>query len=183
MPDSSISCDPAARSYTALFVLLGRLFAVLGGERGKDIVYPVNRPGQNVVECYTLAGLAFGLLTGLFAVHLSEFFGANIWSYALAMPLATLGTFVSLHALLFGFAFIYHLLKFICLFPASAPQQVPVGVYLLFFTGLALLMVQSGECVFIIIAAPWLIAVFLNSGCALILFAENFVSQIRGGVE
>lgn len=185
-------CDPAARSQTALFAVLGSLVngirGLTGGDEGQGkchgaIDYPVNRPGQNVVECYTLAALIFFLLTGCFTIVLAEVFGASIGAYFLAFPLAMLLTFVSLHLLFFGFEFIYQQLKAIQFFPSSAPECLPPGVYLAFFTLVSLALMLSGNAIAMIIAIPWLFGALLNFLCVLIIFARDFFSQLKGGAE
>ena len=169
MSDSSTIPEPGSRSYTALFVLLemvaGKLRLALG-KSGVVIDYPVNRPGQNSVECYTLAVLAFILVAGFFTVTIGEFMGSQAWSLTLALLLA----FVAFHIQFFGFAFIYHRLQAIYLFPPSAPEQLPAGFYLNFFTLFALGLVFTGCFALIVIAIPWLLWAGINFIAATILF-------------
>lgn len=176
MSNFTTTSDPAARSYTALFVLLGGL----RGSRGAGIDYPVNRAGQNVVECYTLAVLVFILMTGFFVVTLGEFLGSQAWSFALALPLGSLLTFVVLHLLFFGFEFMYFCLKSIHFFSPDAPAQLPAGVYLSFFSLFAIWLVFTGHSALIIVAIPWLIWAAINTLAGLILFARGFMSQLSG---
>ena len=186
MSDSSTIADPAARSYTALFVLLGKMlegWCRATGIDGNDIDYPVNRPGQNSMECYTLAALAFFLLLGFFTVVIGGLLGSHGWSFALALPLGFLLTFGALHVQFFGFAFIYHRLQAICLFPPSAPAELSAGVYLNFFTLFALGLVFTGCPALIVVAAPWLLWAGINFCAASILFAANFISQLKGNAE
>ena len=183
MSDSTDTYDPAARSYTALFVLLGKLPGILCGTKEQQIVYPVNRPGQNTVECYSLATLVFVMLTGFFIYVFAQAMGLAIWSYVFALPLAVLATFVSLHGLFFGFSLLYRILKSLHFFPPSAPEQLPVGVYLLFFTAFAVLLLLSGKWVLGALALPWLIGSVLNFFSAIILFARSFVLQLGGGEQ
>lgn len=172
--------DPAARSYTALFRVLSNLLAGLRAKGGGGIVYPVNRKGQNVVECYTLAGLTFVLQTSCFIDAVAGLLGGGLWSFVVAVPLAFMLTFVTLHLVFFSFDYVYNALKLIHLIPASASKQLPVAVYLLFFTGMAVAMVFSGKEFLILAASPWLFAFVMNSVCAVILFAGKFISQIKG---
>ncbi|MFK5922163.1 MAG: hypothetical protein QM496_08275 [Verrucomicrobiota bacterium] len=178
--DPDLYLDPTARSYTALFRVLGNLLASLRAGDGGGIVYPVNRAGQNVAECYTLAGLTFVLLTSCFIDTVAGLLGGQIWSFVAAVPLALMLTFVVLHLLFLSFAYVYDVLKSIHLIPASASKQLPVAVYLLFFTGMAVAMVLSGKVFLMFAASPWLLALALNFVCAVILFAEKFLAQIKG---
>ena len=171
MPDFTTTCDPAARSSTSLFVLLGGL----RGSRSAGIDYPVNRAGQNSVECYTLATLVFILMTGFFVVTLGEFLGSHAWSFALALPLGSLLTFIVLHLLFVGFELIYHCLKSIHFFSPGAPSQLPAGVYLSFFSLFAIWLVFTGHFALIIVAIPWLIWAAINTLAGLILFAGGFM--------
>lgn len=186
MPVPESSLDPATRSHTALFVVFGSLLNKLREVRGKgadDIEYAVNRPGQDTVECYTLAALTFVLLTGYFTVVIGESWGAVLWSFVAAFPLAVMLTFVTLHLLFFVLDFIYRSLKSIGFFPPAAAEEMSAWVYLFFITLLALFMVSSGKWALIFIATPWLIGVALNFVCSLIFFAGNFISQIKGDFE
>lgn len=183
MSDSTTICDPVARSHTALFVLLGSLSSGVMLKRTRSIDYPVNRAGQNSVECYTLAMLVFILLTGFFAGAIGEFLGSHVWSFALALPLGSLLTFVVLHLLFFGFAFLYRCLKSIHFFSPGAPEQLPVGVYLSFFTLFAGALMFTGNPVLIVAAIPWLIWAAMNTLAGLILFAGGFLSQLSGESE
>lgn len=170
--------DPTSRSYTALFVLLERLFGDVTRKYKKDIDYPVNRAGQNSVECYTLAILVFVLMTGFFTVSICEFMGSQLWSYALAIPLGSLLTFVVLHLLFFGFSFIYRCLKYIHFFSPNGPKQLPVGVYLGFFTAFAVVLILTGNPLLIATAIPWLIWAVTNFIASTILFAGKLMSQL-----
>ncbi len=186
MPVPESSLDPAARSHTALFVVFGSLLDKLREVRGKGvdgIEYAVNRPGQDTVECYTLAVLTFVLLTGYFTVAVGESWGAALWSFVVAFPLAVMLTFVTLHVLFFGFAFIYRCLKSIGFFLPGAAGEIPAGLHLLSVTLLALFMVSSGKWALIFFATPWLIGVALNFVCSLVFFTGNFISQIKGDPE
>lgn len=183
MPEPVAICDPAARSYTALFVLLGRLSNGVRGKRVGKIDYPVNRAGQNSLECYTLAMLVFILVTGFFAVIIGELMGSHVWSYILALPLASLLTFILLQLLFFGFSFIYRCLKSINFFSPNAPEQLPAEVYLSFFTLCAAGLAVTGNPALISIAVPWLIWVCINFVARVILFAGGFMTQLRGESE
>jgi len=178
--------DSAARSYTSLFVLLGKVSKGLRRSVGKNagsIDYPVNRPGQNSVECYTLAVLAFILVAGFFTVTIGEFMGSQAWSLALALPLGLLLAFVAFHIQFFGFAFIYHRFQAIYLFPPSAPEQLPAGFYLNFFTLCSLGLVFTGCPALIVIAIPWLLWAGINFIAAIILFAGEFIALLNGNTE
>jgi len=183
MSNPTSNCDPAARSHTALFVLLGRMFSGVAVKSARNIDYPVNRAGQNSVECYALAILTFVLTTGSFAVTIGGLLGSHVWSFALALPLGCMLTFFVLHLLFFGFAFIYRCLKSIYLFSPSAPEQLPVGFYLFFFTLFAVGIVITGKPAMIAVAAPWLIWAAANFLAGLILFAGGFISQLNGESE
>ena len=186
MSDSATTSDPAARSYTALFVLLCRMTNGLRGTMGKggrDIDYPVNRPGQNSMECYVLSVLVFSLLLGFFTVVIVGLLGSHAWSFALALPLGFLLTFVVLHILFFGFAFIYHRLQSIHLFSPSAPEELPVGVYLNFFTLFAIGLAFTDCRIFLAVATPWLLWASINFIAAIILFAGEFISLLSGEPE
>ncbi|NOY00937.1 MAG: hypothetical protein GXP30_14600 [Verrucomicrobia bacterium] len=180
MSDPATICDPAARSYTALFVLLTRWSSGASAKEASGIDYPVNRVGQNPVECYTLAALVFFLMTGFFTVLIGDQLGAQLWSTALAIPMASLLTFVVLHLIFLGFALIYHCLKSVYFFSPHAPEQLPAGVYLGFFTLCAVGLVCSGNSELVAVAVPWLIWASLNFVAGLILFAEKFLSQLSG---
>lgn len=176
--------DPATRSHTALFVLAGRILNARHLPE-KDANYcdrdfPVNRPGQNAAECYVLAILAFILTTGFFTVTTGDLLGSHFWSFALALPLGVLLTFIALHLQFFGFAFIYHCLRSIYLVPRSAPKKVPVPVYLCFFTLFAAVIAYSGKLSLIIVAAPWLTWASINFFAWMILLVTGFISLLRG---
>jgi len=186
MSDSTNMSDSAARSYTALFVLLemlgGKLRLALG-KSGVVIDYPVNRPGQNSVECYTLAVLAFILVAGFFTVTIGGYLGSHAWSLALALPLGLLLAFVAFHIQFFGFAFIYHRLQAIYFFSPSAPEQLSAGFYLNFFTLCALGLAFTGCPALIVIAIPWLLWAAINSIAATILFAGDFIALLNENTE
>ncbi len=183
MSDPATICDSAARSYTALFVWLGEWSNGAKAKQEPGIDYPVNRAGQNSAECYTLAALVFFLMTGFFTVLIGDQMGAQLWAYGLAIPMASLLTFVVLHLLFFGFAFIYHCLKSIHMFSPHAPEQLPVGVYLGFFTLCAVALVFTGDPAFAAVAIPWLIWACLNFVAWIILFAREFVLQLSGELQ
>lgn len=183
MSFSASSPDLASRSYTALFVLAGTLANKANrtaDETDDDINYPINRPGQNSVECYTLAVLAFSLGTGFFTVVIGGVLGSHLWSFALALPLGFLLAFLALHILFFGFAFIYRRLRAIHLVPRSAPEKLPAGFYLCFFTLFALAIASSGNLALVAVAAPWLTWLIINFFAWMILLVAGFISQLRG---
>lgn len=179
MSESAPIIDSAKRSHTALFVLLARICKKTGCRSNRNIDYPVNRAGQNAVECYSLALLVFVLVTGFFVLILADVLGSQIWSFALALPLSLLLTFFVMHILFFGFAFIYRCLKSIDLFPSSAPKQLPAGFYLFFFTVFAVGIFIAGKPALKLVAAPWLIWALAEFLARLILFTGELNSRLN----
>ncbi|MCF6311529.1 MAG: hypothetical protein L3J39_03675 [Verrucomicrobiales bacterium] len=161
--------------------MLAALMASITKKSANRVVYPVNKPGQNAWECYTLSGLTFIMLMGYFMVLIGELFGAGLGSYLLGALIALALTFIALHLVLIIFSLIYHVLKSIQFFPPSAPQQIPLGIYLFALTLFALALFCSGKVVWMLIALPWLIGLVLNSACESVFFFKNFIAQLQGG--
>lgn len=183
MATSMSISNPAARSHTALFVLFGKMSNIRHREpreRGDRIEYPVNQPGQNAVECYTLAALAFILTAGLPTVVIGRSLGGHGWSFILAFPLGALLAFGAFHILFFGFAYIYRRLRRLSLIPPSAPQKLPDGVYLNFFSLSALAAAFTGDTALIVIATPWLAWFIFNFLAGAILFAGKIGASGTG---
>jgi len=143
------------------------------------VEYPVNLPGQNAAECYTLAALAFLLTAGPPTVVIGKLLGGHFWSFALALPIGALLAFVAFHLLFFGFAYLYRRLRSLRWTPPSAPQKLPDGFYLNFFTLCALTLVVTGDPFLIAIATPWLAWFILNLLAGMVLFAGKVTSGIR----
>lgn len=186
MSTHSITSDSASRSHTALFVLLGKMLRAPCREPGKNgdrIEYPANRPGQNAVECYTLATLALILFAGLPAVVIGKLLGGHFWSFVLALPLGALVAFVAFHLLFFGFASIYRRLRRLGLVPSSAAEKLPDGVYLNFFTLCSLAAVFTGDPFLIAIATPWLAWFIVNLLAGIILLVGKVGSPSMGNSE
>lgn len=186
MSASTFPSNPAARSHTALFVLLGKMSNTQcrkPRENGDRIEFPVNQPGQNAVECYTLAALAFILTAGLPTVVIGRSMGGHFWSFVLALPLGALLAFVTFHILFFGFAYIYRRLHTLHLVPSSAPQKLPEEVYLNFFTLVALAIVFSRDPILIAIATPWLAWFISNLLAGIVLFTGKIGSSDIGNSE
>lgn len=178
---TELKLHPTARSHTALFRVLAGLVASIRPNSTDKITCPANRPGQNVWECYTLAGMIFIMLMGYFTILIGEFFGAALASYLLGFLVALGLTLIALQSAIVVFALVYHTLKAIQLLPLSAAKQAPVALHLFAATLFALALLWSGRTVLILISMPWLIGVALNFACALVLFFKNFITQIQGG--
>jgi len=175
--------EPATRSHTALFVLLGKTRGNRSGDAGakaERIVYPVNRPGQNAAECYTIAALAFLLTAGPPTVVIGRSLGGHVWSFALAVLLAALCAFVAFHILFFSFAFIYRTLHRLGLLPSCAPRKLPDAVYLNFFTALAVIVWFTGDPWLMASAIPWLAWFLVNLLAGTILLASR-IPALRFG--